>query len=298
MNDSNETQPKPVKLVLPGHMKKALFRLEELARETDLVLIVLDARAPRASESPVIGKILTGIPAVRVMAKADLVPAAAARSWARHFEREGPPSIPFSKVKPPRIGGFLRRVEAAAGVPLGGKKLARALVVGAPNTGKSTLINFLLGRRAAPVGARPGITRGFQLINVRGGLYLYDTPGILPPRCETEADRHTLALIGALQDSEFDPEETARHLYSTLLDKKPELLKKYLAGDAPEPPPDFAAFCAAAARARGFLVKGGEPDAGRLVRRLVDDFTLGKMGKLALEMPGEKKEQSTASNKK
>ncbi|MFH1537870.1 MAG: GTPase [bacterium] len=293
MNNPNETQPDGVKLVLPGHMKKAMFRLEELARRTDLVLLVLDSRAPRASESPVIGKILSGIPTVRILAKADLVPKAAVRSWARRFGRDGLPAIPFSKGKPPRVGEFLDRLESASGIPLRGKKISRALVAGIPNTGKSTLINFLLGRRTAPVGARPGVTKGFQLLKIRDAFYLYDTPGILPTRCETEADRHTLALIGALQDSEFDPGETARHLYAVLIGGKPELLRKYLGRDVAEAPPDFGAFCEQAARNCGFLTKGGGPDSARLARRIIDDFALGRMGKLALETPGEENERRT-----
>lgn len=293
MNNPNDTQPESVRLVLPGHMKKAMFRLEELARRTDLVLIVLDSRAPRTSESPVIGKILRGIPTVRILAKADLVPKTAVRSWAQRLGQNDLPAIPFSKGKPPRIGEFLGRLENASGIPLRGKKISRALVAGVPNTGKSTLINFLLGRRTAPVGARPGVTKGFQLLKIRGAFYLYDTPGILPTRCETEADRHTLALIGALQDSEFDPGETARHLYAVLISRKPELLKKYISRDAPEAPPDFDAFRTAAARKLRFLSKGGGPDTARLARLLIDDFTLGRMGKLALEMPGEENERRT-----
>lgn len=280
----DEQQQPSAKLVLAGHMKKAIFRIEELAPQTGLALIVLDARAPGASDCPVIEKVLRGAPIIRVLGKADLAPPSAVKAWLRAFRSDGRAAVAFTKNRPGRVDDFLAAAEAASGSRLRGKKITRILVAGTPNTGKSTLINFLLGRRAANVGAKPGITKSVQLLNIAGGLYIFDTPGILPPRCETDAERHMLALIGSLQQSEYDIEETGAFLYHKLLESAPGEVAKYLA-DPAAPAPEFLAFREHAAAARGLLLKGGAPDVARFTRALIDDFSNGKFGKIALERP-------------
>jgi len=280
----NETSPP--KLILPSHMKKALLRLELLTDKTDIVFEITDARAPLISRSPTIEKILKNTPVIRILAKADLASPAATRSWLSAFCNAGVPAEVFTSTGMPSPEKFLKKIQhLQRDFPYNQKRLLRGLVVGIPNTGKSTFINYLLSRRSAPVSARPGATRSFQLLNIAPNFYLYDTPGILPPRCEIIEQRHILALIGALQESFFNPEETARYLYSRLLEDAPdELAQRYLAAGA-SLPESFDAFVETAAVKRKFIKKGGLADTDRLCRAMVNDFTKGKICKITLENP-------------
>lgn len=270
------------KTVLPGHMKKAIERIEELAPVVDVALEVVDARAPDASACPIITKILTTAYHVKVLSKADLADAAVSREWREKFTEQGATwsELPFGKHVPADI--FLKKLKLPGLDDPG--RMIKALIIGIPNVGKSTLINALVGRRRAHTGARPGITKGLQLISLADNVYLYDTPGVINPTIRNETQGHILGLIGCLQENLFDVETAAYFLSEHLVENYTAKVKSTYGIDIPAhtPPEDLLEMLA---RRRGFLLKGGAPDIDRACRTLVNDFATGKLKGITLEYP-------------
>ncbi|MEW5946857.1 MAG: YlqF/YawG family GTPase [bacterium] len=276
------------KTPFPRHMKRAVDRLSAMAPGVNLVFEILDARAPLASSSPDLTRILENAAVLRVLTRADLVPSADLRGWLERFSADGKPALGFSSKRALERKRFLDRLERHALSPLRReKRVVRALVVGVPNVGKSTFINFLVKRRSAPVGAAPGVTRGFQLIAVSKGFYVYDTPGVLQPGSDSPDRRRILGLIGSLREPEFDVEDAAGFLFRFLKENAPGALKKYVSDDAAAPE-SFHEFCNALAARRGFLARGGIRDLHRACRVFVEDFSRGRTAGVSLQAPPEK----------
>ncbi|MPM34639.1 Ribosome biogenesis GTPase A [bioreactor metagenome] len=160
----------------------------------------------------------------------------------------------------------------------------KAMVVGVPNVGKSTFINKVAGRKSAKAQDRPGVTRGKQWVAVDAGLDLLDTPGILWPKFEDERTGMYLAFTGAVKDEIMDTERLASKLISLLSARYPEAVKARYKIDLPEGSSGWA-LLEKAARKRGFLVSGGEPDLGRMAIVLLDEYRGGKLGSFTLETP-------------
>jgi ribosome biogenesis GTPase A len=272
------------KNVLPSHMKRALDRLEQLSGVVNLVIEAVDARAPRATRCDFITKTIGGCRTATVLTKTDLADPGATKAWLAEFRREGRPAVTFAARENANRDAFIRALLAAAGDT--GPSGARAVVAGLPNVGKSTITNFLIGRRSARVGAMPGVTRGLQLIKLRDDFLLLDTPGIVSPRLARREEGLILALAGCLQENLYDQEEAAFKLLQMSL---PEYEKTFFSfygiketgGEPGEP----AAFCEALAIRRGFLRKGGEPDLDRACKTLVRDFSTGRISGITLERP-------------
>lgn len=270
------------KPILPSHMKKAIDRLEELAGVVDLVIEAVDARAPHSTRCDFISRMLGGCDDVIVLTKADIADAAVTKNWLRHFNGAGTPAVVFPYFFQSGRDAFLDKILAARR-PECRTTTTRAVVVGLPNVGKSTLINFLIGRKKTKVGAAPGVTLGVQLINLNDNFIIFDTPGIVSPRIARREEGMPLALVGCLQETFFEPEEAAIHLLSTTLTAHTETFREYY--DLPSPETDPVKFCESVARRRGFLRKGGVPDINRVHSLLVQDFSTGRISGISLEAP-------------
>ena len=169
----------------------------------------------------------------------------------------------------------------------------RVMVVGVPNVGKSTFINKVARRKSAKAGDRPGVTRGKQWVAVDAGLDLLDTPGILWPKFEDQTVGRNLAFTGAIKDEVMDAETLACYLMETLAERYPQaLLERYKLELPPRAQDEETGglsygydLLERAARKRGFLISGGEPDTERMAKVLLDEFRAGRLGRFTLETP-------------
>jgi len=268
--------------VLSGHMKKAIDRLESLSGTVNLVLEVVDARAPRSTRCDIVTRVLTGCRSVTVFSKADLADPAATDKWVRHLGSWGERAIVFPFGKQKKRKKFIEDILESSGVSGGGEQV-KAVVAGLPNVGKSTILNTITGRKRARVGARPGITRGLQLVTIRNDFMILDTPGVISSSIADREQELVLALVGCLQESGYDTHDAADFILSCTLPDYPELLSKHY--DIEDMPGDPLSFYEAVARRRGFLQKGGMLDIDRVMPILLRDFSTGKLRGVTLERP-------------
>lgn len=200
----------------PGHMAKAIRQLEENLHVVDIVFELVDARIPQASRNPEIERLIKDKPHLIIMTKSDLADPEQTANWIKAFKRQGLPAIAVdSKANITtktitRITQDILADKLAAEEQKGLKERPiRAITVGIPNVGKSTLLNRLVNKRAAQVGDRPGVTKGQQWLRSSAKLQLLDTPGILWPKFDDEETGQALALTGAIKDQRFASDDVA-----------------------------------------------------------------------------------------
>lgn len=277
----------------PGHMAKTRRLIGENMKLVDLVVEVLDARAPLASQNPEMDLLCNSKPRLLILNKSDLADEKTNEAWLRYFKEQGKTAILFDSVHAKQtkvITDTVRRMlseqikrQEERGMK---NRSIKLMIVGIPNVGKSSFINRLAGRAAAISGDRPGVTRGKQWIRLSGGLEMLDTPGVLWPKFEDEAVGLCLAFTGAIKDEIMDTETLAAHLLENLSKRAPELLMaRYKL-----PNLEFEnGFCAleAVAKKRGFIVSGGELDTLRAAGIVLDEFRGAKIGRISLESPME-----------
>jgi len=268
----------------PGHMAKARRMLVESLALVDVVLEIADARIPHASRNPDIVEICGARPRILVLNKADLADERQTARWAAHYAHETTvlPIVAANRKQAMQAArameqAAVRAIERAQG--RGMKKVLRAMVVGVPNSGKSTLINAMHGGAAAQVADRAGVTRGKQWVKVSPYLELLDTPGVLWPRIDDPKAGLRLALTGSMRDDAFDVEELARALLEEISTALPDLLPR-IYGVQPLP---RDAFLEAICLKKGWLMTGGVPDTLRGARMTLDAFRGGKWGRITLE---------------
>lgn len=272
----------------PGHMTKTRRMIEAELKTVDAVCEIVDARIPIASRNPDIHSIAGAMPRMVVLNRADQADPDATARWRAWFEAQGLKAIACDA----KTGAGTRSFEPAARQLLaqklekyenrGQRRAMRLMIVGVPNVGKSSFINRLSGRKSARAEDRPGVTRAKQWINVSDSVQLLDTPGILWPKFDDEQTGLYLAFTGAVRDEILDLETLAYRFVQTLSRTAPNALKMRYGitptGDAWED-------VQACARARGFLLPGGELNTERMSRILLDEYRAGKLGRITLELP-------------
>ena len=270
----------------PGHMTAAMRMMEENVKAVDGVMIVLDARAPRASLNKKLDKLFINKKVLYVLNKTDLVEANDVKRTVAEFTKDGKETVAVSAMDKRAVDLLYNRIFALLKDKLdrnkekGVFKPIRIMVAGIPNTGKSTIINALCGGKKAITGDKAGVTKGKQWVRLRE-LELLDTPGTMPPAFDNQVLAKHLAYIGSMNDANIDFGDLAYELLAELKEKYPELLKnKYgienLQLSAIEL---FNAICLR----RGFLRKGGEFDYDRCATAIIDDFRKGRIGKIILD---------------
>ena len=275
----------------PGHMTKAKRAMKEDVKLVDLVIELVDARAPLASRNPDIDSLAAGKGRVILLNKADLASEKANAAWITYFESQG-----FQVMKiDARAKATLKQLNALIQEACKEKierdrrrgilnRPVRAMVVGIPNVGKSTFINSFAGKAAAKTGNKPGVTKGNQWIRLNKQVELLDTPGILWPKFEDQRVGLLLAFLGSINDEILEKDELAY-----LRNITPGLLKeRYGIEEDGKKPYELLDEIAAA---RACLTKGGVNDLTKAARLLLDEFRGGKLGRITLEMP-EKKEEA------
>ncbi len=296
----------------PGHMTKARRAMQEDVKLVDLVIELLDARAPGSSRNPDIDTLAKGKFRLVLLNKADLADEQVTDAWKEYFKSAGIRAVPLDsrttgavreirkiipeicreKIERDRKRGILNR-------PI------RAMVCGIPNVGKSTFINSFAGRAAAKTGNKPGVTRGNQWIRLDKNVELLDTPGILWPKFDDDLVGTNLAFLGSVSDDIVDKTGLAYELLMFLSDHYPDMLEKRYdlsvdnrnteAEEGPESGSETDDPNRARTRTlqlmeeialhRNCLKKGGEPDLDRAALLILDDFRSGRLGRITLEKP-------------
>lgn len=268
----------------PGHMGKAQEKMADDVRRIDLIIEVLDARLPMSSSNHQLDMIRRNKPCIKVLNKQDLADPAVTRAWVRHFEKEaGVSAIPLSArihADAKQLLNLCRKVVPHRGRP--GWPL-RIMVFGIPNTGKSTLINTLAGKCIARVGDKPAVTTCGQQIDLKNGIVLSDTPGILWPDMDDQTVAYRLATSGAIGASAIDYTCVGLFAAEFMTVRYQELLKeRYSLTDMPETP---TALLEAVGRRLGCLMAGGVIDLNRAAEAFLRELRAGRIGRVSLEEP-------------
>lgn len=281
----------------PGHMAKARRQIEEKLKLLDLVIELLDARIPLASRNPMIDQIVRHKPRLVLLNKADLADPEVTGRWVKHFAAEWKlEALPVDASSGTRVQEIVSRSQEITRektekqLRRGMKpRPLRALIVGIPNVGKSTLINRLAGRKAAATGDRPGVTKAQQWIKVGGGMELLDTPGILWPKFEDPEVGLKLAATGAIKEEILAIEEVALYAVKFLIARYPEALKqRYNLAGLPEPAGGngpAVEVMEEIGRRRGCLQKGGTVDLEKASGVILKDLRSGALGRISMEHP-------------
>ena len=270
----------------PGHMTAAMRMMEENLKSVDGVMIVLDARAPRASLNSKLDKLFNNKKILYVLNKCDLVEVADVKRTVSEFTADGKDTVAVSAMDKRAVDLLYNRIFALLKDKLdrnkekGIFKPIRIMVAGIPNTGKSTIINALSGGKKAVTGNKAGVTKGKQWVRLRD-LELLDTPGTMPPAFDNQTLAKHLAYIGSMNDANIDFNDLAYELIGELKEKYPERLKiKYGIEDVDLPTLElFECICVR----RGFLRRGGDFDYERCATAVIDDFRKGRIGKIILD---------------
>lgn len=274
----------------PGHMAKTRRMIAENLKNVDLVIEILDARIPYSSRNPEISRLTIGKPTLLLLNKASLADPEQNKLWIDRLS--GTDTLPIltdcltsegmNRLEPSVKRILSEKLERYSEKGMAGRRV-RAMVLGIPNVGKSSLINRVSGNKKARVEDRPGVTRDKQWVSTGIGVDLLDMPGILWPKFEEKRVGENLALTGAIKDNILDTEGLSILLCERLKTDYPkQLSERYKLSDADLELPASDLFLKIG-RKRGFLVSGGEIDTERTAAVLLDEFRAAKIGRITLD---------------
>ena len=271
----------------PGHMAKAKRLLSQQLSRVDVVIEVCDARLPLSSRNPDLLPMIAHKNRFLVLNKADLANPAVTARWNTWFTQQGEVVTEAVGTRPLRA--LRRLIEEALRERMqrneqrGVKRTVRAMVVGVPNVGKSTIINTLAGSKTLKAEDRPGVTRANQWVRIAPFIEIMDSPGLLWPRLDDQQAARRLAYIAAIRDEVLDTYRLAQSLAEELMVLEPELfMNRFRVEDASlRGQALMEAICAG----RGFIGRGAVPDLDRGASVLLDEFRAGRIGRISLETP-------------
>lgn len=273
----------------PGHMAKTRRLIKECLPQVDAVTEVLDARVPLSSRNPELSSLIGDKPRIVLLNKCDVADENATKRWISYYQKQSAAVLPVDCRSGKGLNRFvplLREVlrdkiqkneeRGMAGKPL------RIMVVGIPNTGKSSFINRMAGRNRAQVADIAGVTRQNRWFVIGNGIELLDTPGVLWPKFDDPKVGDKLAFIGSVKDTVVDSETLAVRLLEVLQAEYPERLEERykITGFEDMQPWEVLELIA---RKRGMIIRGGEIDETRVSVMLLDEYRAGKLGKITLD---------------
>lgn len=270
----------------PGHMNAARKKAAESMEKTDLVIEVLDARAPQASANPMIEEMrkFRQRPCLKILNKADLADPAATKAWLAHLGAQKDVHAVALSCKNPadvaKVPGLALKIAPHRGTAL---KPLRMMIMGIPNVGKSTLMNALLKKRVAAVGDEPAVTKAQQRLYLGNNMVLIDTPGMMWPKIAHPTDGLMLAASHAIGVNAVIEEEVATFLAELLLQRYPQLLAKRYGFNTEGM--DGVAVIEGVAAKRAYRQKGGDFDFEKAAHTLLLDYRSGALGRISLETP-------------
>lgn len=277
----------------PGHMAKTRRLIKESLSMVDAVTEILDARIPLSSRNPEIEQITAGKPRIILLNKCDVADERITREWINYFERKGFTALPVDCRSGKGLGAYrpavrkvlAKKIKSNEQKGMAGKSL-RVMVVGIPNTGKSSFINRMAGKNRAQVADRPGVTRHNQWFNIGNGIELLDTPGVLWPKFDDPSVGDKLAFIGSVKDTVLDSETMAVRLIDVLKKEYPNTLsQRYKINGIDFAETESFEILELLGKKRGMLISGGEIDTERASVTLLDEYRAGKLGKISMETP-------------
>ena len=270
----------------PGHMKKTKEIIINNLKLVDVVLEIIDSRIPISSRNPMVDEIVADKPRMIIMNKSDLSDPEENKKWVKKFREEGIPAllmnskenVPVDKIyKEARTllkDKFEKNEKKNIDNPM-----IRMMIVGVPNSGKSTFINKVSKKKGAKVGNRPGITQTKQWIKTGSNIQLLDTPGILWPKFEEKIGLH-LSFTNAIKDEVLNIEDLTLKFLEEMKENNPEALVERYGVDPALPALEIYE---AIAKKRGAIISGGDFDYTRTANIILNDFRSGKLGKITLE---------------
>lgn len=271
----------------PGHMKKTIEDIEKKSKLTDFYIEIVDSRIPISSRNPLIEEILKDKKSLIILNKSDLSDPEQNKRWIKKLSSDNSNVILYDSTKP-----NVKKIEKASfdllkdeikkfeekGIKL---NTLRAMIVGIPNSGKSTFINGLIGKKVAAVGNKPGITKTNQWIRINNKLHLLDTPGILWQKFETKEIGLSLAFTGAIKDEILDIESLGLKFIEKLMEIDPEIIEKRY--NIETYGKEAIEIFDLIALKRGAILKNNIVDYTRTANIILDDFRKGRLGRITLE---------------
>lgn len=278
----------------PGHMAKARRQVTEKLGLVDVVFELLDARLPISSRNPMMGEIVAQKPRVILLTKCDLADPKANKEWVQYFRGQGVGVLEIDAKTGKGVNQIqsvtdkllepLFEIRQRKGIQT---RRVRAMVLGIPNVGKSSLINRLAKRTATVTGDRPGVTKAQQWIKIGQNLELLDTPGILWPKFEDHGVGLRLALSGAIKEEILPIEEVAIHGISYLKDRyAQELTTRYKLKDADLELESYE-LLQEIGKKRGCIQRGGIVNTEKAAEIFLNDLRGGMIGRVSFEYPGD-----------
>lgn len=273
----------------PGHMFKAQKMIKENLKLVDVVIELLDARIPYSSANPVIKEIIGNKAHIIALNKADLADDEATKAWIQKFKQEGIDVVAIDSINGKGIKTLISKVEALAHDKVNkladkgvNARAARAMILGIPNVGKSSLINKLLGATKAKVADKPGVTRTKRWIKINKNLELLDTPGVLWPKFENQLVGVRLAISGAINDEVYDMEKVIINFIKLMkINHAKFLVERYKIKE--ELPDSVEEIINLIGKKRGCLRSGGVIDQEKVRRVILNEYRAGKLGKITLD---------------
>lgn len=265
----------------PGHMTKALKEIKRLLINIDVVCYVLDSRAPISCINPSLNKLTQNKPVLYVFNKTDLADEKRVKIIAQNYKSDNSDYYLLNSTMSGSSKMIRQKINNLAKNKIdkfsskGIKTVVRAIVIGVPNSGKSTLVNNLCGKAKAITGNRPGVTKQAQWLRIGDNIELCDTPGTLYPNLQDQEVAKKLLFIGSIKDEIIvDNEILAQELLKMIEEKYPGLAQKRFGEDL---------SLEAISKRRGYLISKDEYDLERTSTAIIDDFRKGRIGKITLD---------------
>ena len=268
----------------PGHMHKASKEIKEALPNIDLLIEILDARIPFSSRNPMLATLRGDKPTLCVLGKTDLADPDITGQWQIYLERElAVKALAVTTLQPDKIRQIIDLCGKMLPEKTEANKVIRAMIMGIPNVGKSTIINILAGRTIAKTGNEPAVTKQQQRINLKNNIVLSDTPGVLWPNVENRNSGYRLAVTGAIKDTAFQHDDIALFAIEYLRKEYPlQLQQRYQLECLPA---EALQLLLAIGKKRGCLRVGQQVDSDKASKLFLTELRAGTIGRISLETP-------------
>lgn len=273
----------------PGHMAKAKREVQEKLKLVDYVIELVDARAPQSSQNPMLHEVLGNKQKLIVLMKKDLADPKRTSEWVEHFKAQGHEALAIDVSQKSDIQALIK-VSKQMGQSINDKRKEkginprsiRAMILGIPNVGKSTLINRLANKKRAQTGDKPGVTKQQQWIKIQGEFELLDTPGILWPKFEDQEVGYKLAAVGSIKDQILHLDDIAVYVLKFMKEQYPNVLEDRYQLDLDEE--DVVVWFDTIGKKRGCLASGGVVDYEKTSDVIIQDLRNGKLGGITFDL--------------
>ncbi len=273
----------------PGHMAKTKREIKEKLPLIDVVYEVVDARMPISSKVIDIDDIIKNKPRILIMTKYDMCDKSQTDKIIKYYKEKGYSVVPVDLIKNTNVNLIIKETSKVSDIinverkkkGLKPKQSVRALVIGAPNVGKSTLINRLVGKKKTVTGNKPGVTKQLSWIRVGSNIELLDTPGILWPKLENQEHAYNLAALSSVKEEVVDLQDLSIYILHKLNELYPNYLEKRYGITTVSD--DIIATLEEIGNRRGAKISGGEIDYDKVYSIIIRDLKEGLIGPVTLD---------------